>query len=114
MMIQAALRAVSAADDGGILGDGRPVSLPFGLSVESTLLLELLAVAVVTGLWFLLFVAVLATTRPADVDPLPASADLPGDEPPAVVSLLAGRWKLNEDAAESTLIDLAARRWIEL
>src|SRR5262249_3680437 len=35
-------------------------------------------------------------------------------EPPAVVSLLANRWEITEDAAESTLLDLAARKLIEL
>jgi hypothetical protein len=108
------LRSVSAADGTSIFGDGTPVDLPFGLTVESTLLLELLAVAAAVAIWFMLFAAVLASTRPADVDPVPAHADFPSDEPPAIVSLLAGRWKLNEDAAESTLIDLAARHWIEL
>jgi len=113
-MITAVLQAVSKPEGPGILGDGSDVSLPFGLTIESTVLLELLAVAAVVGIWFLVYGAVLTATRPADVDPLPANADIPGDEPPAIVSLLAGRWKLNEDAAESTLIDLAARRWIEL
>jgi Predicted membrane protein (DUF2207) len=116
-LTQAALHtaAHAASTDGkGIFGDGTPVDLPYGLTVQSTVLLEALAVGAVVLIWFLLLGAVLSWTRPADVDPLPASADLQGDEPPAVVSLLANRWKLNEDAAESTLIDLAARDWIEL
>jgi hypothetical protein len=50
-----------------------------------------------------------ATTVPAD----PASPDL-GDEPPAVASLLANRWRLNENASESTLLDLVARGHLEL
>ncbi len=89
------------------------VTPPFGLSANAFVALELAAVVVVGAVWFLLLAAVLAWTRPADVDALPANADFPDDVPPAVVSLLAGRWKLNEDAAESTLIDLAARKWIE-
>jgi len=97
-----------------VFGDGTAVSLPFDLTVDSTVLLEAAVVVGLLGVWFLLFAAVLTATRPADVKPGPPSADLPGDEPPAIVSLFAGRWKLNEDAAESTLIDLAARRWIEL
>lgn len=52
-------------------------------------------------------------TRPARVQPDPATPDL-GEEPPAVVNLLANRWRLTCDAAESTLLDLAARRFIEL
>lgn len=114
MIISLQLNSAFSADGTGVFGDGTPVNLPYGLSIESTLLLELLVVAAAVGIWLLLLGAVLAATRPADVDPLPANADIPGDEPPAVVSLLAGRWKLNEDAAESTLIDLAARHWIEL
>jgi hypothetical protein len=111
-MVQGGLPTASAADR--VFGDGTPVSLPFDLTVDSTLLLEALAVIGLLGVWFLLFAAVLTATRPADVKPQPPHADLAGDEPPAIVSLFAGRWKLNEDAAESTLIDLAARRWIEL
>lgn len=52
-------------------------------------------------------------TRPARPPTGPAVPDL-GDEPPAVVNLLANRWRLNEDAAESTLLDLAARGYLEL
>lgn len=52
-------------------------------------------------------------TRPARVRPGPPTPDL-GEEPPAVVTLLANRWRLTEDAAESTLLDLAAHRFIEL
>ena len=78
-MITAVLQAVSKPEGPGILGDGRDVSLPYGLTIESTLLLELLAVAAVVGIWFLVYGAVLTATRPADVDPLPAHADLPGD-----------------------------------
>src|SRR2546423_6271507 len=63
--------------------------------------------------WFLLYVLILLATRPARPEPAPATQELPGAEPPAVVSLLAGYWELSEDAAESTLIDLAARRYLE-
>jgi hypothetical protein len=99
-------------------GRGNQVDLtvtpPFGLSANAFVALELLAVVAAIGLWLLLLAAVLMWTRPADVDPLPANADFPDDVPPAVVSLLANRWRLNEDAAEATLLDLAARHWIEL
>jgi hypothetical protein len=45
--------------------------------------------------------------------PVPGRPSLsPRDEPPAVVSLLAGR--LNRDAYPATLLDLAARGWIGL
>ncbi len=59
------------------------------------------------------YLAIVLASRPARVDPGPATPDL-GDEPPAVVSLLANRWRLTDDAAESTLLDLAARGYLEL
>jgi hypothetical protein len=51
-------------------------------------------------------------TRPRRPRAQPATQDL-GPEPPAVVSLLVGGWDLSEDAAESTLIDLGARKLLE-
>lgn len=59
------------------------------------------------------FAGALLATRPARPPAAPATPDL-GEEPPAVANLLTNRWRLNEDAAESTLLDLAARRLIEL
>ncbi len=77
---------------------------------------QVLAVVVGVGsvaAWFALYWLALLVTRPARPEPVPATQDLPGAEPPAVVSLLANHWELTEDAAESTLIDLAARRILE-
>src|SRR5690242_3178815 len=65
------------------------------------------------GLWFVLYQLALLLTRPARVQPAPATQELPGAEPPALISMLTNRWELTEDAAESTLIDLAARRYLE-
>jgi hypothetical protein len=65
------------------------------------------------GAWFLVYATCRLSTRPAGPAPAPASPDL-GPEPPAVVHLLVNRWSLTEDAAESTLLDLAARRFVEL
>ena len=78
-VIKVALQTLSVSDQTSFLGDGTDVSLPFDLTINSTLLLELIAVAVVTVLWFLVYAAALTATRPADVDPLPANADIPGD-----------------------------------
>src|SRR4051812_22370714 len=64
--------------------------------------------------WFALYGFVLLVTRPAPVTPGPPGQDLPGDEPPAVVSVLAADWSVTEDAAEATLLDLAARGYLEL
>ena len=79
----------------------------------NTLVLPVVLGAGAVAGWFALYSVVLLATRPARPDPTPATQDLPGSEPPAVVSLLAGYWELSEDAAESTLIDLAARRYLE-
>jgi hypothetical protein len=78
--------------------------------------LHLLAIVIgvgAVGVWFLLYGAALLITRPARPEPAPATQDLPGTESPAIVSLLAGYWDLSEDAAESTLVDLAARHYLE-
>jgi hypothetical protein len=73
-----------------------------------------IAIAVVSlGLFAAGYGGALLATRPARPRAEPATPEL-GEEPPAVVNLLANRWRLDEDAAESTLLDLAARRIIEL
>jgi Predicted membrane protein (DUF2207) len=64
--------------------------------------------------WGVLYLLGLVVTRPLPVHPGPSTQDLPGDEPPAVVSVLASGWSVTEDAAESTLLDLAARGYVEL
>jgi hypothetical protein len=75
--------------------------------------LDLGIVAVSLGLFAAAYGGALLATRPARPSPAPATPEL-GDEPPAVVSLLGNRWTVTEDAAEATLLDLAARRTIEL
>lgn len=59
-----------------------------------------------------LAVALLAT-RPPTPRPMAPTPEL-AEEPPAVVNLLGNGWQLNEDAVEATLLDLAARRHLEL
>ncbi|RKN36541.1 DUF2207 family protein [Micromonospora musae] len=54
------------------------------------------------------------SNRPAGVPAAAAAMELPGQEPPAVVSLLTNQWQVTVDAAESTLLDLAARGYVEL
>ncbi|GAB6901357.1 hypothetical protein JCM9957A_44470 [Kineosporia succinea] len=70
-------------------------------------------VAISLGLWAAAYAYMLRSTRPSSVEPEAATQELPGSEPPAVVSLLANDWRITEDAAESTLLDLAARRRLE-
>ena len=60
--------------------------------------------------WALLLAASLFATRSPDVAPGPATLDLAGPEPPAVVNLLANGWRLGHEAVPATLLDLAARR----
>ncbi|MFC0506530.1 DUF2207 family protein [Micromonospora costi] len=78
------------------------------LAVELFLPLACLAV------WAAVYGLARLSNRPAGVTPAPAGMDLPGQEPPAVVSLLANQWQVTVDAAESTLLDLAARGYVEL
>ncbi|MDG9675070.1 DUF2207 domain-containing protein [Micromonospora sp. DH14] len=64
------------------------------------------------ALWAVVYGMTRLATRPSA--PAPAPLDLSGAEPPAVVSLLANRWRHTVGAAESTLLDLAARRYLDL
>ncbi|HWB35499.1 MAG TPA: hypothetical protein VHA75_05680, partial [Rugosimonospora sp.] len=79
--------------------------------------LHLAGVGLIAGslvLFFGVYGLCLLATRPARPRPLPATQDLgPNPEPPAVVSLLANYWEITEDAAESTLLDLGARKYLE-
>jgi len=81
--------------------------------MDDRALLDLAASGIAIGGWFLAYGLARLVTRPASPPPEPATPDL-GPELPAVVSLLVNRWAITEDAAESTLLDLAARRFIEL
>ena len=74
-----------------------------------------LAVLLVGGpivVYFAVYGLALLATRPAPVTPAPATEDL-GPELPAVASVCANQWEVTEDAAESTLLDLGARRILE-
>jgi len=62
--------------------------------------------------WFGLYGAMRLGTRPRPVEPGPSTPDL-GDEPPALVSLVARGWRLGEEAAEATLLDLGAKGLVE-
>ncbi|MFI5908851.1 DUF2207 family protein [Dactylosporangium sp. NPDC051541] len=65
------------------------------------------------GAWLVAFWGALFVTRPKPIAAPPPTQDFGGSESPAVVSMITGRWELTEDAAESTFIDLAARRVLE-
>ncbi len=66
------------------------------------------------GAWFGLVALLGAWLDPRRVAPGPATLDPPGDEPPAVVNLLATDWDLGPEAVPATLVDLAARRHLEI
>ncbi|WP_393054832.1 DUF2207 family protein [Streptomyces sp. LN549] len=66
-------------------------------------------------LWLVAFVFALVATRNGVVTPGPATQEFGDDpEPPAVVSLLGNQWRGVEHAAAATLLDLAARGFVEL
>ncbi|WBB68432.1 DUF2207 domain-containing protein [Micromonospora sp. WMMD812] len=66
------------------------------------------------AVWTAVYWLARLSNRPASVTAAPAAMEIPGQEPPAVVNLLANRWQVTVDAAESTLLDLAARGYVEL
>ncbi|HEX5203577.1 MAG TPA: hypothetical protein VFW27_26930 [Actinoplanes sp.] len=76
-------------------------------------MIDLVVAAAAVGFWVLVYAFCRLLTRPASPAAAPATMEL-GAESPALVSLLVNRWSLTEDAAESTLLDLAARRFFEL
>ena len=76
--------------------------------------LPLLLALTAFAAWGVLYLMVLAATRPLPLRPDPPTQDLPGDEPPALVNLLVNQWTVTEDGAESTFLDLAARGYLEL
>ncbi|HEX5542028.1 MAG TPA: hypothetical protein VFX60_10790 [Micromonospora sp.] len=77
------------------------------------LLIEVGLPAVSLGVWLAAYGLARLLTRPSRMAAAAAAMELPGAEPPAVVSLLANRWQVTVDAAESTLLDLAARGYLE-
>jgi hypothetical protein len=73
----------------------------------------LVGIGVAAAGWLLLLGGYAVATRPLPVRPGPGSLDL-GAEPPAVVNLLAGGWRMTTDAVSGTLLDLAARGLVDL
>ena len=73
----------------------------------------LLVLAGAAGAWLLVVAGLTAATRPRPVPAGPATLDL-GPEPPAIVNLLTGGWRMTEDALSATLLDLAARDLFDL
>ena len=76
-------------------------------------MIDLVVSLTAVGLWLSAYGLARLLTRPVTPPAAPATMEL-GPESPALVSLLVNRWALTEDAAESTLLDLAARKFFEL
>ncbi|WP_432987555.1 DUF2207 family protein [Dactylosporangium sp. CA-233914] len=83
------------------------------LEIDPRLLVEAGIALAGLAVWLVAFWGALLWTRPRPIAAPPPTQDFGGPEPPAVVSMITGRWELSEDAAESTFIDLAARRVLE-
>ncbi|HEV7761628.1 MAG TPA: hypothetical protein VGO78_21625, partial [Acidimicrobiales bacterium] len=66
------------------------------------------------AVWFALLGLLAAATNPRAVRPGPATLELGGSEPPAVVNLLASDWRLAHQAIPATLLDLAARKHLAI
>ncbi|HTJ75625.1 MAG TPA: hypothetical protein VL337_09685 [Acidimicrobiales bacterium] len=64
--------------------------------------------------WLLLLAVLAAASRPRRPDPAPASMELGGEEPPAVVAMLADQWAVPKAAVPATLLDLAARKVVAI
>ena len=73
----------------------------------------LVATVAAVVLWVLLLLGMAFATRARGVDPGPATMEL-GEEPPAVVDLLTNDWRVTADAIPATLLDLAARDYVDL
>lgn len=72
------------------------------------------SVPIALAVWVAAVTVSLWRSRPRLPEPGPTRTDLPGQEPPAVVSLMVNRWRSDEDAIDGTLLDLAARGFLEL
>jgi hypothetical protein len=71
------------------------------------------AAVVLTAAWLAAVAFIRWKRRPNDPPAGPATLDL-GEEPPAVVNLLANGFRVTRDAVPATLLDLAARRIVEI
>jgi predicted membrane protein DUF2207 len=75
--------------------------------------LTALAVAAATAPWLLAVAIVYLRRRPNQPHPGPPTLEL-GTEPPAIANLLVHDFRVTRDAVPATLLDLAARRLVEI
>jgi hypothetical protein len=71
------------------------------------------AAAALTAAWLLALAAIRVARRPRDPAPGPPTLELAA-EPPAVANLLVNGFRVTPDAVPATLLDLAARRLVEI
>jgi hypothetical protein len=71
------------------------------------------ATAAATAPWLLAVIVVYLRRRPNKPEPGPPTLEL-GPEPPAIANLLVHDFRVTHDALPATLIDLAARRLVEI
>jgi hypothetical protein len=84
-------------------GDHMGVTAVFGL------------VAAIAAFGWIAIVAALAfKRRNGHIEPVPETSELPGDEPPAVVNLITHDWQVTREALTATLLDLAARSYVNI
>jgi len=73
-----------------------------------------IAAGVAFALWLVVLAALAALSRARRPDAEPASMEMGGDEPPAVVTMLTGGWRVGREAVPATLLDLAARKLLTI
>jgi hypothetical protein len=71
------------------------------------------AAAAALALWLLLLSALAFATRNPDIEPGPPTSELAPDSP-AIVDLVTGGWRLCDEAASATLLDLAAKGAVQI
>ena len=73
-----------------------------------------LATAVMVCIWVAALLTIAALRDPRRVQAVPALLEPQGDETPAIVNLVTTDWDLGHEAIPGTLIDLAARRHLDI
>ncbi|MET8146611.1 hypothetical protein ABZU32_40420 [Sphaerisporangium sp. NPDC005288] len=71
------------------------------------------AAAAAVALWLALLAAMAFATRNPGITPEPPTSEL-GEESPALVDLITGDWRLCDEAASATLLDLAAKGAVQI
>jgi hypothetical protein len=80
--------------------------------LEVTSMAVLIGAGIATGVWALFIGLVRFVRTPANPEEAPPTMNL-GTESPAVANLMTNDWKVTPDAVPGTLLDLAARGYVE-